>query len=160
MKTPTSTAGLRFSGIRNRRPILLSIVLQTPFTAKDMKKPLHCGQCSAHTPRSVLQQYQGYCASCGPGAIFHTVTGLGHCPQCGSRNVVDVIPPRDASTPNALRAAGAALVAIGVLLICTGIGFFLIAIGIALWVVGLVLPAKPQASSSRSCRYCGCQWLV
>jgi DNA-directed RNA polymerase subunit RPC12/RpoP len=137
------------------------------FDEQDEFSPVYCARCRRQVPHTLLEEYP-YCPACLAAVaeenraraqaqqlaaqaelqrqeearqrLYHTDTGLGGCPQCGSRNLTR-ITQREADTGAQATAA------------CLGCFLF--------WPLLLVIPfMRRTVGWHHRCNYCGNMWQV
>lgn len=147
------------------------------FTTDDQVNPVVCLGCRELIPRAVFNSGLGYCPACIESrtevqaeltqnailaehrkvkameavadAGLHEDTGLGMCPYCRSKNVVESRRYRP----------GVLFLGFGVILAYLLFGEFgVIPAAIAVAVIIASLWNDPRLVTSRHCRYCGSRW--
>jgi len=159
------------------------------FTPDDNMFPVYCTGCRAHIPKLISTANNGPCPTClqnqqaaaraaaqaqgaaqqqaqatqdaQAAAVYNVDTGMGACPQCTSRNIVqfeDTVP--NTGEKNGVALAALACFIIGLLTVCFWIGIPLIILSVILLIIGLCMPGTKKIGTSRQCRYCGFRWHV
>jgi len=140
----------------------MAVASDYAFSEQDRLNPVYCRSCRKQIPRAVSDAQQGVCNECSAAQaqaqnvqqtaqeqarlqVFNTDTGVGPCPVCSSRNVVQF--KEDAGGGNK-----SATIATTGLLGC-----------LCFWPVLIVLPVLALMGSKvtvRQCRHCGHRWQV